>query len=80
MDGTPRTHYGIEVYAAGTAPPMPSVEVSLCPDFRTARVKLVHEVDQVTCRRCRHLLMIIGLGPASGRAGLPSVGDDGVGV
>jgi len=78
MDGTPRTHYRIEVYSAAAPPPADSVSVSLCPEFRTARVKLVHDVAQVTCRRCRHLLMIIGLAPASNPAALPSVGDDGV--
>jgi hypothetical protein len=57
-------HYGIQVYAAGTSPAdSNAVEVSLCPEARENRVKLVQEVPQVTCRRCLQLLDVIGLRP-----------------
>jgi hypothetical protein len=80
MDGTPRTHFEILVYVGPTRPPEDATPMSLCPEFRTARVKLVHDVAQVTCRRCRHLLMIAGLTPPGPLLPVPSVGDDGVGV
>jgi hypothetical protein len=74
MDPYRWKHYRIEVYDDGPPPDNDPVPMSLCPEARKNRVELVLEPSQVTCRRCRHLLMILGL-----HEGRPALGDDLVG-
>lgn len=64
MDANQPKHYRIEVYDDAPPPAEPSA-VTLCPTARHLnRPALVLEPSLVTCRRCRELLNVLGLGPA----------------
>lgn len=64
MDTPNRIHFGVTVYNEGPPPDNPATEISLCPDGRKIGVKLDQDPALVTCRRCKHLLAMVGIRPA----------------
>jgi hypothetical protein len=64
MDMPNRIHFSVTVYDDGPPPDNPATEVSLCPDGRKTRVELTQDLSLVTCRRCKHLLAMVGIRPA----------------
>jgi len=63
MDANQPLHWPIAVYDDAPPPAEPKT-VTLCPGARhLSRARYAIQPAQVTCRRCRELLDVLGLSP-----------------